>query len=136
MTIAEYIDSIKEHLLFDPVVNEFHVIRERMTATDGYIRVKMSLTEGGTVESAEYVQYSAGGEIELVTYSHHWANADSEMMGRWDNTPHFPDLPNFPNHVHDGISGTVHGSVPMNMIMVLDEIARKFALQKISTTHE
>lgn len=22
-------------------------------------------------------------------------------LGRWDNAPHFPDLPNFPHHHHD-----------------------------------
>ena len=125
MTISDYLERIKERILFDPVVDEFHVIRERMTATDSYIRVKMSLDDGGMLESAEYVQYNAEGEIELVTYSHYWANADSEIMKRWDNTPHFPDLPNFPNHVHDGKSGTVRSSVPMSIRVVLDEIARR-----------
>ena len=122
MTIIEYLERVKERLLFDPVVDEFHVVRERMTAADGYIRVKMSLTDGGMVESAEYVQRNARGDINIVTYSHYWANANSEMIMRWDNTPHFPDLSDFPNHAHDGRSGTVRSSVLMDIFMVLDEI--------------
>ena len=111
--------------MFDPVINEFHVIRERVTATDGYLRVKMLLVDGGMLECAEYVQRNAEGDIELVTYARHWANANSELIMRWDNTPHFPDLPNFPDHVHDGSSGSVRSGVPMDIGMVLDEIARK-----------
>jgi hypothetical protein len=30
-----------------------------------------------------------------------------ELIARWDNTPHFPDLPGFPDHIHDGATGEV-----------------------------
>jgi hypothetical protein len=39
--------------------------------------------------------------IAVNTYSYHWADANHALIARWDNTPHFPDLPGFPDHIHD-----------------------------------
>ena len=61
------------------------------------------------------------GEIAVITYSSHWADADNQRITRWDNTPHFPDLPGFPDH--DGATGQVTTGQPMSIFAVLDEIA-------------
>jgi hypothetical protein len=37
----------------------------------------------------------------VSTYSYQWAEADNQLIKRWDNTPHFPDLTGFPDHIHD-----------------------------------
>jgi hypothetical protein len=59
----------------------------------------------------------------VITYSYHWANATNQLITRWDNTPHFPDLPGFPDHLHDGATGQVTPGQPMSIFTVLDEIA-------------
>jgi hypothetical protein len=64
------------------------------------------------------------GGIEIVTYSFHWADAEGQLLKRWDNTPHFPDLDGFPHHVHDGRTGDVYESTPMNLFRVLDIITQ------------
>jgi hypothetical protein len=64
------------------------------------------------------------GEIAVITYSYHWADASNQLIKRWDNTPHFPDLPGFPDHIHDGATGQVTSGQPMSIFAVLDEIAR------------
>lgn len=125
MTIAEYLESVKERLLFDHLIKQFEILRERMTLTDGYLRVKATLSDGGFLEWAEYIQHNAQGEIEIVTYSYHWADVNTELVMRWDNTPHFPDLPGFPHHIHDGKAKTVYPGVAVNIFEVLDEIARR-----------
>ncbi len=125
MTIAEYLESVKERLLFDPLIKKFEILRERMTLNDGYLRVKATLSDGGFLEWAEYVQHNAQREIEIITYSYHWADVNAELVMRWDNTPHFPDLPGFPHHIHDGKAKTVYPGVAVNIFEVLDEIARR-----------
>lgn len=85
MTIAEYLDSIKWHLLTDPLISHFHIVRD--------------------------------------TYSYHWADTEGRLIRRWDNTPHFPNLPGFPHHVHNGRAATVSPGQPVNVFTVLDEIA-------------
>ena len=89
MTINEYLDLIKERLVTDLGVSNFQVTRERSTLLDGYIRAKLNLTDGSQLEFSEYVQRSPKGEIEVMTYGYHWAEADNRLIKRWDNAPIF-----------------------------------------------
>ncbi|MBN2566108.1 MAG: hypothetical protein JXB46_10400 [Candidatus Eisenbacteria bacterium] len=123
MSIVEYLDSIKDRLTTDALVTEFSIIRERSTQFDGYLRARATLSDGSAFEFSEYVHRSASGGIEVVTYSYHWADSDSNLIRRWDNTPHFPDLPGFPHHIHDGRTGSVIPGRLVSIFLVLDEIA-------------
>jgi len=37
-----------------------------------------------------------------IRYNYHYQHADSTLVFRYDNAPHYPDLPGFPEHKHDG----------------------------------
>jgi hypothetical protein len=125
MTIADYLEAIKERVVTDPMVISFQVIRERSTVVDGHLRARLTLADGSQREFSEYMQWSPAGEIAVLTYSYHWANAANQLITRWDNTPHFPDLPEFPDHMHEGAPGEVTPGQPMSIFTVLDEIAGK-----------
>jgi len=120
--ISDYLNAIKERILTDSAVVSFRLIRERATLVDGYIRARLNLADGSYLEFAEYVQV-VDETIQVVTYSYHWAAKDESLMRRWDNTPHFPRLPNFPHHIHRGEEDVVAGQ-PVDTFIVLDEIAR------------
>ena len=123
MTIDAYVEAMKERFVTDPLVTQFHVIRERSTLMDGYLRARLALADGSQLEFSEYMQRSSDGTIVVITYSYHWADANHELIARWDNTPHFPDLPGFPDHMHDGGTGDVTPGQPMSIFTVLDAIA-------------
>jgi hypothetical protein len=123
MTIDAYLEAMKERFVTDPLVTQFQVIRERSTLMDGYLRARLALADGSQLEFSEYMQRSSDGTIVVITYSYHWADANQELIVRWDNTPHFPDLPGFPDHIHDGATGQVTPGQPMSIFTVLDEIA-------------
>jgi hypothetical protein len=124
VTIAEYLDAIKERLVTAPIVASFEITRERATPVDGHLRARLVLTDGSQLEFSEYMLRSrALGEIEVITYSYHWADASNVLLKRWDNAPHFPDLPGFPHHVHDGVTGRVSPGQPMSIFAILDAIA-------------
>lgn len=124
MTVGEYLTAIKERLLNDPLISAFHIIRERATVADGHMRARLTLRDGSWLEFSEYVQSSAEGQINVVTYSYHWAQADGTLLRRWDNTPHYPDLPNFPHHLHNGSEDVVRPGQSVSIFTVLDEIAQ------------
>jgi Family of unknown function (DUF6516) len=123
MTIEAYLDSIKERFVTDPIVTSFHVIRERSTWVDGHLRARLELADTSQLEFSEYMQRSPTGEIVVITYSYHWADTNNQLIKRWDNTPHFPDLPGFPDHIHDGATDQVKTGQSMSIFSVLDEIA-------------
>ena len=123
MTIDAYLEATKERFVTDPIVTRFDVIRERSTLVDGYLRARLALADGSQLEFSEYMQRSPTGVIAVITYSYHWADAHNRLIKRWDNTPHFPNLPGFPDHIHDGATGQVTTGQPMSIFVVLDEIA-------------
>jgi hypothetical protein len=123
MTIDAYLEAIKERFVTDPVVTQFQILRERSTLMDGYLRARLALADGSQLEFSEYMQRSSDREIVVITYSYNWADANNQLIVRWDNTPHFPDLPGFPDHMHDGVTGEVTPGQPMSIFAVLDEIA-------------
>jgi hypothetical protein len=123
MTIDAYLAAMKGRFVTDPLVIQFHVIRERSTLMDGYLRARLTLADGSQLEFSEYMQRSSAGEIMVITYSYHWAHANNQLIMRWDNTPHFPGLPGFPDHIHDGATGEVTAGQPMSIFTVLDAIA-------------
>jgi hypothetical protein len=123
MTIEAYLEAIKERLISDPMITRFHVVRERSTLIDGYLRARLTLVDDSQLEFSEYMQRSPAGEIAVTTYSYHWADAANQLITRWDNTPHFPDLPRFPDHMHDGATEEVTPGQPMSIFTVLDAIA-------------
>ena len=124
MTIAEYLNAIKERLVTAPIVASFEIMRERATSVDGHLRARLVLENGSQLEFSEYMQRSRDrGGIEVITYSYHWADVNNVLLKRWDNAPHFPDLPGFPHHVHDEDTGKVNPGRPMSIFAILDEIA-------------
>ena len=67
MTIVAYRDAIKTRLMTDPVVATFQVVRERSTGSDGYVRVRATLSDNSKLEFAEYVQLAADDQVTVVT---------------------------------------------------------------------
>ena len=123
MTIDAYLQAMKERFVTDPIVTRFSVIRERATLVNGYLRARLALADGSQLEFSEYMQRSSAGEIVVITYSYHWTDTNNRLITRWDNTPHFPELPGFPDHKHDGATGEVTTGQPMSIFTVLDAIA-------------
>lgn len=102
MTQSEYLDSIKTRLFTDALVGSVQVRRERVTEADGHIRARLEFVDDSWLEFSEYFHRGGESDIEVATYSYHWATAEGRLIQRWDNTPHFPGLPGFPHHVHVG----------------------------------
>jgi len=122
MIIKVYFKDIKERLLLDNLVNLFEIVRERTTMSDGYLRARLELTNAHRLEFSEYVQLTSRNKIEIVTYSYQWMDADNQLIQRWDNAPHFPNLTNFPHHIHIGSTKEVKPGQPIDIFGVLQQI--------------
>jgi hypothetical protein len=53
--IHDYFDAIEARLIASPIVATCDVIRREVTPTDGKIRIRATLTDGGLLELFEYV---------------------------------------------------------------------------------
>jgi hypothetical protein len=55
-------------------------------------------------------------------YSFHVQDSENNLVFRYDNEPHWVNLPNFPHHKH--LPDSVEPSTEMNLEMVFVELAR------------
>jgi hypothetical protein len=39
-------------------------------------------------------------QLEFLDYRYHFQDERNQLIFRYDSTPHFPNLPNFPHHKH------------------------------------
>ena len=53
-------------------------------------------------------------------YSYHWQTKAGELIMRWDNSPHWKDIPTFPHHKH--IQKKVYSSARADIDEILKEI--------------
>ena len=75
-----YVESYEEEILAANRVN----LRIRVRFQTGYL---LELSEAAIVEA---------GHIKHLGYRYHFQDRENNLVFRYDNTPHFPDLKSFP----------------------------------------
>ncbi|SDX32811.1 hypothetical protein SAMN05421644_101105 [Allochromatium warmingii] len=61
----------------------------------------------------------------MLKYAYQWQTSDQQLIMRWDNAEHWPDIATFPHHKHVAKNGavTVFPSKGTELTWVLEEIA-------------
>jgi len=124
-TISRHFDELEAQLILSPVVRAFQVLRREITSVDGKIRVRAALVDRGLLEFFEYV-HEDKGQVHLRKYSFHWQDSNGSLIRRWDNAPHYPQLPGAPYHLHRE-DGSVEPATTPTLDQVLEEISRYLA---------
>ena len=119
MDSLDYITEIKATLVSSPVIEAFSIIEEWALPDRGYFRASITLRNSDFLEVSEYF-VMVGENYYPHRYRYQWMSATKERLRkRWDNVEHFPDLPGFPHHIHDGEDSNV---IPGDAISILDLI--------------
>jgi len=123
MKIADYFETIKDRLLIVSFVADFKISKQVDRSKNGHFRARVTFTDNSQLEFSEFIEQNADDEIQVVTYSYHWSDENDNIIRRWDNTPHFPKLKNFPHHIHVK-EDDVNSGKPIDIFGVLDEIGK------------
>ena len=79
------------------------------------LRVKAEIMDGSELHVREaFFSHTS-------KYSYHWQTPTGELVLRWDNAPHHPEIPTHPDHKHEG--ERLGPSVRVSVENVLAEIA-------------
>ena len=127
-TPAEYVLQLKAKLTISPIVASFNLVEEKVWPDQGYIRLRMSLSNGDFLEAAEYFVLE---DDDCITrrYRYQWMDGERrELRKRWDNVEHYPDLPNFPHHVHVGKGENIEPGGRLSIIQLLDVLADEISM--------
>jgi len=79
------------------------------------LRVKVELIDGSLLHIREALFSDAS------KYSYHWQTRGGELLLRWDNAPHHPQISTHPDHKHE--EEQVRPSARVSVEEVLAEIA-------------
>jgi len=123
-TPADYVLRLKTRLTTSPSVDTFTVVEEKIWPERGYVRIRMTLSHGDFLEMAEYFVVEEG-EHKTLRYRYQWMDQDRQVLRkRWDNVEHYPDLPNFPYHIHVEREDNVVPGECMSIVELLDGLLR------------
>jgi len=126
-TIHQYFDNIEASILQSPVIESYQIIRSEISGNEGKLRIKASLQNNDSVELFIYVS-EIKTRIQLLKYSFHWQDQHTNLIKRWDNAPHYPNIPNAPHHIHEA-DGSVSGNANTpDIFYVLQEIEAQILL--------
>jgi hypothetical protein len=129
MSPEEYLATILNRISASPFVSKSQTLREYSNPNQGHLRMRLTFTDNTYLEFYEYVERADEDGIYVKSYAYHWADQNDLLIRRWDNARHFPNLANFPHHVHV-IEDEVIAGKPVNIFDVLDEIEKTIANPK------
>ena len=105
------------------IVQDIQVERFRRVGTSYELRAVIFLRDGAKLYVKDYL-YQDG----IRKYAYQWQKKEGQNVGRWDNSPHWPNLKTFPHHFHNGQSSTVESSNIRNLESVLKYIRKHLAI--------
>ena len=125
--ILKFFDTVESRLLESPAFKSYQIISREVAFSEGKLRIRCPLRDGGIAEFFVYVTETEG-HLRFLKYSFHWQDVQARLIRRWDNAPHYPDLPNAPHHVHasDGVVSGVDD--PPDIFDVIKEIEDALSL--------
>jgi len=127
MDPQRYVAEIKAKLVSCPVIVLISIIEERILPDRGYFRARLALSNEDFLEVAEYFVIE-GDRCIPRRYRYQWMDkAQQVLRKRWDNVEHFPDLPNFPHHVHVGEEAQVEPGKTLSIVELVDIVEQELS---------
>jgi hypothetical protein len=112
--------------LYDTIISRGYVEVERLDfdrlpGRQGIIEGRLRFHDRSRLEFDEVVLVRSQ-QIVKLRYAYHYQNDLGEVIFRYDNAPHYPDIVTYPHHKHVG-SAVVPAQAP-DLSEVLREIER------------
>ena len=120
-SIERYFSAVEAVLARLPAYAE-NYSEEVLTPERANLRIRLRFDNGALLEINEALVV-ANGTLTTLGYRYHLQQANNELVFRYDNTPHFPDLPSFPNHKH--LRDSVVATSKPDLLDVLKEAQAK-----------
>lgn len=124
MGAEDYLALIKSLILLCPVVVEFNILREDAQGDRGVWRYRLTLQDKSFVEMFEFFEIQSD-RVKVIKYSFHWQKDNGQLIKRWDNAAHHPEIETYPHHLHDGAEDVVFAYQPVSFEEILQIISEQ-----------
>jgi len=122
MKSREYYSQIETIVKNNPIIIHFSLDFDEINSITGYLKGKLELIDGSILYFIEYFEIQENTANRLK-YKYQWQSKKGNLICRWDNVPHYPDLDTFPHHMHD--KNGVYASSDMDLKNIIDLIMNK-----------
>jgi len=119
--LYHYLEEIEAEIkkLEDAYVERYE--EEILSSNRINLRIRVRFKTGDLFELNEAVIVEAD-QLERLNYRYHFQDRQNNLIFRYDNTPHFPDLENFPHHKH--LSDNIISSQEPSVLEVIEEVVK------------
>lgn len=125
MELQDYINTVKIKLATSRIISKISIVEEKILFDRGYFRARLTLVNNDFLEIAESFTI-INGHFVTLGYRYQWIDEEKQnLRKRWDNVQHFPDLPNFPHHVHIIKESNVEASESRNILDLIELIEQE-----------
>jgi len=76
------------------IVESFEILDFRQFNSGFYLKLVIKFINITYLHAKEYF------DVSERNYSFHWQDQEGQLISRWDNAPHFPNINTFPHHKH------------------------------------
>lgn len=119
MSVYSYLARLEDTLRSRRDIT-IEALRLTLTTIGAIFEANLRFHEGSWLRVVEEIEQAERQTVRRVNYSFHYQRADGMLVFRYDNSPHYPNLPSFPDHKHEG--GAVRGAKAPDLADVLREI--------------
>ncbi len=128
--IEEYLRELDELISASPEVIDVEVIRRSVWDTElekvALYRYRLKMSNGSLLELTERL-VEEKGTLSLKKYRYHWQSHDGQLIKRWDNAPHHPEIDTFPHHLHNASESNVIGHAEISGLDVLRTVISRIS---------
>jgi Family of unknown function (DUF6516) len=98
-TLAQYLARVEQAILRCSNAYVERYTEEILTPQRANLRIRLRFEQGHLLEINEAVVVVEDSLVPL-DYRYHCQDTHNQVIFRYDSTPHFPGVPNFPHHRH------------------------------------
>jgi hypothetical protein len=97
--LLDYLDGVEQAIQQCSNVYVERYEEEILTPTRVNLRIRLRFSQTHLLEINEAIVI-ADNKLDFLDYRYHFQDENNCLIFRYDSTPHFPKLPNFPHHKH------------------------------------
>ena len=117
--LSDYLNQIEQVVLLYSNVYVERYEEEILTPNRANLRIRLRFNQTHLLEINEAIIVT-DNQLQFLDYRYHFQDGNNQLVFRYDSTPHFPNLPNFPHHKH--LHDDVIASDKPDIAQVLQEV--------------
>jgi len=91
--------QIEDAIRRSALVVTYDLVKVQLSSSTGYIEGQVTFINNSRFVFFEFLRQTAA-EVERDKYRYHFMNSDDQLIFRYDNAPHHPEIATFPHHKH------------------------------------